>query len=62
MKVTQYHLITNYTHIRIVVLISTCIPDFHIVCITGPKHNEQYNTILYNYHRRVKVCSFISSH
>lgn len=54
----------NYelNNIRIIVLISTCFPDVHIVCITGPKRNEQYNTILYNYHSRAKVCSFINSH
>lgn len=49
-------------NIRIIVLISTCIPDVAIVCITGPKRNEQYNTILYNDHGRAKVCSFINSH
>jgi hypothetical protein len=49
-------------HIRIIVLISTYIPDVARVCITGTKRTEQYNTILYNYHGRAKVCSFISSH
>lgn len=49
-------------NIRIIELISTYIPDVPIVCITGPKRTEQYNTILYNYHGRAKVCSFINSH
>jgi hypothetical protein len=33
-------------NIRIIVLISTCIPDDPIVCITGPERNEQYTTKL----------------
>lgn len=49
-------------NIRIIVLISTCIPDVPIVCITGPKRTEQYNTILCNYYGLAKLCSFINSH
>jgi hypothetical protein len=54
----NYHL----QHIRIIVLISTCIPDIARVCIPGTKHTEQYSTIHNNYHGPAKVCSFINSH